>query len=286
MLGSALILFREGLEGALIVAIVLSYLRKLGRRDAMRPVWWGVAAAVVLSVAVGAVLLAVVGGLEGDAEPISEAVIAFLAAGVLTWMIFWMRRQARAIRGELEAKVDAALAVGSVTAMVAVVFFGVAREGLETSLFFLAAAGGEAENGAGPGAALLGGALGLGVAVALGYALYRGSHWLNLRQVFTVSGGLILVFAAGLLASGVAALQELGLGSLWSPVYDVSGIDALGEEAFVGGVLNGLLGWSPDPSIEMIAVWLVYLVGVGSIYLRGLSPLSSRPATANAPAVS
>lgn len=90
------------------------------------------------------------------------------------------------------------------------------------------------------------------------------------------SGGLILVFAAGLLASAVAALQELGLGSVWSPVYDVSGVEALGDEAFLGGVLNGLIGWRPEPSVEMIVVWLAYLVIIGSIYLRGLAH-STRP---------
>lgn len=276
MFGSALILFREGLEGALIVAIVLSYLRRLGRRDAMRPVWFGVAAAAALSLVAGAVLFATVGELEGSAEAFSEAVIGFLAAAVLTWMIFWMRREARAIKGQFELKVDLALTVGSTTAMVGVVFFGVAREGLETSLFFLAAAGGEGaeEVGTSAGAAIVGGLLGLAVAVALGYAFYRGSRWLDLRQVFTVSGGLILIFAAGLLTSAVAALQELGLGSVWSPVYDVSGVESLGDEAFVGGVLNGLIGWSPAPSVEMIMVWLAYLAIVGSIYLRGLAPLA------------
>lgn len=279
MLGAALILFREGLEGALIVAIVLGYLRKLGRRDAMRPVWLGVAAAVALSLVVGVVLFRTIGELEGRAEAVSEALIGLLAAGVLTWMIFWMRREARAIKGALEARVDAALATGSVAAMVGVVFFGVAREGLETSLFFLAAADGEGSSAGGPGAAVIGGVLGLLAAALLGYVFYRGSRWLNLRQVFTVSGGLILVFAAGLLANAVAALQELGLSSAWSPVWDLSGVTALGDEAFLGGVLNGIFGWSPTPSVEMIAVWLVYLVVIGAIYLRGISALPAASRT-------
>lgn len=139
-MGSAfLITLREGLEAALIVAIVLAYLKRLERESDFRTVWAGTGAAVALSLIVGAVLFAAIGELEGRGEEITEGVIAFTAAGVLTWMIFWMARQARYIKGELHAKVDAAVAAGSAVALASIAFVAVLREGLETALFLLSA---------------------------------------------------------------------------------------------------------------------------------------------------
>lgn len=281
MFGSALILFREGLEGSLVVGIVLAYLRSLGRRDRFGPVWMGTAAGIGVSLVAGVMVFVVVGELEGDAEFVVEALIGLSAAAVLTWMVFWMRRQARAIKGELQSKVDAALSEGSVRAMVGVVFFAVVREGLEAALFFLAVGGDERQGGA--LGALAGGALGLALAVGVGYGFYRGARFLDIRRFFAVSGVLILVFAAGLLASAVGALQELGLPSAWSPVFDLGSVKALGDEALLGGILNGLTGWDPAPSIEMIVVWALYLVTVGRFYLRGVRARVDRPA-ATAPA--
>ena len=201
MVGSALILLREGLEAALIVAIVLAYLRKIGQRDRFSAVWMGTAAACGISLGVGVALFLTVGDLRGDARTLTFAVIMAAAAGVLTWMIFWMRRQARALKGELQARVDTALVSGSLGALAGVVFFGVLREGIETVLFFLAAAGQSSTVNS-----LVGGALGLAAALVLAYAFYRGSSWLNLRQFFTVSGALVLLFAAGLLSRSLACL--------------------------------------------------------------------------------
>lgn len=266
MTGSALILLREGLEAALIVAIVLAYLRKLGRRDQFRAVWIGTGIAVLISVAVGAVLFATVGNLEGDAKTLTFALIMLAAACVLTWMVFWMRGQARALKGELHAKVDSALLAGSLAALAAVVFFGVLREGIETVLFFLAAAGNSSAVDS-----LVGGALGLAVAIGIAYAFYRGASWLNLRQFFTISGALVLLVAAGLLSRSLAEFQLLGtIPTFWYPVFDVSSVAALSTETFSGKLLRGLFGWDPAPSIEEIGIWLAYVGVVGTLYFRGL----------------
>lgn len=266
MVGSALILLREGLEAALIVAIVLAYLRRLGRRDRFAAVWLGTGVAAAIAVGLGVVLFVTVGSLEGDARRLVFAVIMTAAAAVLTWMIFWMRAQARAIRGELQERVDVALLAGSVAPLAAVVFFGVLREGIETVLFFLAAAGQSSTP-----ESLVGGGLGLAAALALAYAFYRGASWLDLRQFFTVSGALVLLFAAGLLSRALAELQVLGvLPTLWYPVFDAGAFPLTSTQHLPGELLRGLFGWDPAPSIEELGIWLGYVTVVGALYFRGL----------------
>jgi high-affinity iron transporter len=274
--GSALILLREGLEAALIVAIVLAYLRKLGRRDRFGPVWLGAGAAIAISTALGVVLFLTVGGLEGDTRKALFAAIMASAAGVLTWMVFWMRRQARLLKGELETKVDSALVVGSVAALAAVVFFGVLREGIETVLFFLAAAGQSSTVDS-----LIGGSLGLAAALVLAWGFYSGAKWLDLRQFFLVSGALVLLFAGGLLSRALAEVQLLGvIPTFWFPVFDVQAVALLSGDHFMGQLLRGLFGWDPAPSIEQLVVWLAYVGTVGTVYFRGVrAPLPRRPAT-------
>jgi high-affinity iron transporter len=235
--GSALILLREGLEGALIVAIVLAYLRKLGRRDRFAAIWLGTGAAVAISVGIGVALFLTVGELQGDARKVVFAAIMASAAVVLTWMVFWMRKQARLIKGELEAKVDTALVAGSVVALAAVVFFGVLREGIETVLFFLAAAGQSS----------------------------------TVDSLFMVSGALVLLFAAGLLSRALAEVQILGaIPTFWYPVFDLSSVSFLATDNFAGQMLRGLFGWNPIPSIEEMAVWAAYVTVVGTLYFHGL----------------
>jgi high-affinity iron transporter len=248
------------------VAIVLAYLRKLGRRDGFGPIWLGTAAAASISVGVGATLFLTVGELEGDARRLTFALIMATASGVLTWMIFWMRRQARAIKGDLEAKVDRALVTGSVVALAAVVFVGVLREGIETVLFFLAAAGQTTTVNS-----LVGGSLGLAGALVLAYAFYRGASWLNLRQFFMISGAIVLLFAAGLLSRSLTELQLLGtIPTFWHPVFDVSSLSPLAADHFTGQLLRGLFGWDPAPSIEELGVWAAYIGVIGMLYFRGV----------------
>jgi high-affinity iron transporter len=264
--GSALLLtLREGLEAALIVAIVLAYLKRLDRESDFRSVWMGTGAAIALSVIAGIIVFNVLGGLEGRNEEITEGVIAFTAAGVLTWMIFWMARQARHIKGELQAKVDVAVAAGSGVALASIAFVAVLREGLETALFLLSTGVGSESNGG----QLLGGLIGLSVAAGIGYLVYRGSRRVNLRVFFRYTGILILFFAAGLVAKGVHEFQEVGwIGTLNEHVFDISSITALNPDASTfGEFLKGLFGWSPNPSIEMLAVYFLYLIPVGIAFL-------------------
>ncbi len=262
---SLLITLREGLEAALIVAIVLAYLKRLGRERDFGSVWLGTGAAVAISIAVGAVVFGAVGELEGRAEEITEGVIAFVAAGVLTWMIFWMARQARHIKNQLHAKVDEALIGGSTFALAAIAGVAVLREGLETALFLLSASVG-AESSA---SQLVGGVIGLVVAVAIGYLVYRGSRKVNLRLFFRVTGVLIVLFAAGLLAKGVHEFQEAAVfGTANEHAWDLTEVSVLNpDESTVGEFLGGLFGWSPEPSIEMVLVYLAYLIPVGTAFL-------------------
>jgi high-affinity iron transporter len=264
--GSALLLtLREGLEAALIVAIVLAYLKRLDREKDFKTVWLGTGAAIALSVIAGIIVFNVLGELEGAAEEITEGVIAFTAAGVLTWMIFWMARQARHIKGELHAKVDAAVAAGAGTALAAIAFVAVLREGLETALFLLSTSvGSESSLGA-----LFGGLIGLAVAAGIGYLVYKGSRKVNLRVFFRYTGILILFFAAGLVAKGLHEFQEVAwIGTANEHIYDVSSVSALNPDASTfGEFLKGLFGWSPNPSIEMLIAYFLYLVPVGATFL-------------------
>ena len=199
-------MLREGFEASLIVGIVLAFLDRTGRRDGFWPVWIGAAAAILVSVFVGALLFAIGGELEGRSEAIFEGTAMLFAAGLLTWMVFWMRRQARTIRQELESQVESALAAGSAVGLALVAFIGVLREGVETALFLFGTVEGSNRLVAATSAVI-----GLTAAVVLGYLFYRGASRLNLRWFFTVTSVLLLVFAGWLLAQGLHELSEAGV---------------------------------------------------------------------------
>jgi high-affinity iron transporter len=205
-MGAGVVVLREGFEASLVVGIVLAFLDRTGRRDGFGAVWGGVAAALALSLAVGAALFAAGKELEGSAEMIFEGVVMLAAAGLLTWMIFWMRNRARTLRSEIEGRTRAALDAGSALGLALVVFVGVAREGVETALFLFTAV-----EGSSTAVSLVGAILGGTAAVGLGYLFYRGSHRLNLRWFFTITSGLLLLFAAFLLARGLNELAEAGI---------------------------------------------------------------------------
>ena len=272
-MGGALVTLREGLEAALIVGIVLAYLAKTGNRDRFAAIWAGVAAALAISAITGAALFFTVGELEGRAEELFEGIAMLAAVCVLTWMIFWMRRQAVAIRGELEAKVAAAVATGSALALASVVFFAVLRVGWERALFLFAVT-----EGTSPLATGIGATLGLLVSVALGIALYRGSHRLNLRQFFAFTGTLLIVFAAGLFAQSLAALQEAGVLPEMASLWNANGL--LDEGSTAGKFLTALFGYNGDPSPLEVAAWLLYATGTLAFFLRPLR--ASRPQLAQA----
>lgn len=266
-MGAAFIIaLREGIEAALIVSIILAYLTQLGRRDRAHLVWWGTALAVAVSVAAGGAIFGLGAEFEGTAEQIFEGLVTLAAVGVLTWMIFWMRRQGARIRSELQEKVDTALVTGGL-ALAALAFTAVLREGIETALFIFAAARGTAVASVGIGGQLLGAVLGLAVAVVLGVLLYRGGIRMNLRSFFRVTGAILVVVAAGLLAYAVHELQEAGwLPMLTATAFDVSA--SLPDDAGLGAVLRGLVGYNADPTVLEVAAWAAYLLVVGFLFLR------------------
>ncbi|MFN8124228.1 MAG: FTR1 family protein [Thermoleophilia bacterium] len=205
-MGTGLVLLREGFEASLVVVIVLAFLRRSGRRDVLPVVWAAVGAALAVSFAVGAGLVAVGAELEGRAEAVWEGATMLAAAVLLTWMIFWMRRQSRSIRGEIEGQLQRALDRGSRFGLGLVVFLGVLREGVETALFVFGSF-----QGAHAASATLGAAIGLTAAVVLAWLMYRGGARLPLGTFFAITSGLLLVFAAYLLATGMEELAEGGL---------------------------------------------------------------------------
>ena len=274
-MGAAFVIaLREGIEAALIVSILLAYLKQLGRNDRSKLVWWGTGLAVGLSAALGTAIFALGADFEGTAEQIFEGLVTLTAVGVLTWMIFWMRRQGARIKSDLQHKVDTALVAGGL-ALAALAFFAVLREGVETALFLFAAAEGTAVEGGAVGAQLVGAALGLVLAVVLGFLLYRGGIRMNLRTFFKITGAILIVVAAGLFAYSVHELQEAG----WFPfleahAYDISA--TLPDDAGIGAVLRGLVGFNADPGVLEVLAWATYLVVVGTLYLRPYTSLSSR----------
>jgi high-affinity iron transporter len=263
-----LITLREGIEAALIVSIILAYLNAIDRRDRHGAVWLGAGLAALVSVLAGVILVSTVGALSERSEVAAEAVEgigSLLAVVVLTWMIFWMRRQARFIKGHLEDRVGLALESRSSLALPALAFFVVVREGLETALFLFGTLQEEVVGSVALG--YLGAALGLATAAVLGYLIYRGSLRLNLRTLFKVTGALILVVAAGLLANAIHEFQEIGwIGGEGSKAFDISGI--LDDETGLGAFLRALFGYNADPSVLEFSAWLGYLVVTGFLFFR------------------
>ena len=265
---SFVIALREGIEAALIVSIVLAYLKQLGASDRSRLVWWGTGLAVALSAAVGTAIFIAGAEFEGEAEEVFEGLVTLAAVGVLTWMIFWMRRQGARIKSELQEKVDTALVAGGL-ALAGLAFFAVLREGIETALFLFAAAKGTAVEGTtvAPAAQVTGAVLGLALAVILGVLLYRGGIRMNLRSFFRVTGLILIVVAAGLFAYSLHELQEAG----WLPFLETHAFDlsaTLPDDQGVGAILRGLVGYNADPTWLEVVGWAAYLVVVGGFFLR------------------
>jgi high-affinity iron transporter len=206
-MGSFVIVLREGFEAALMVGLILGVLRKTGQREHVRSVWIGTIAALVSSAVIGAILFAAVGELSGQAEKLYEGTAMLLAAAVVTWMVFWMRKQARTLGGHLRSQVSGALIAGGGVALASVAFVGVAREGLESALFLFASVG-----DSGVVQTVVSGGLGALAAVALGVLFYKGTIRMDLRRFFMVTGVLVIGFAAYLILGGLHEFGEAGGG--------------------------------------------------------------------------
>ncbi len=270
MIPTYFLMLREGLEAALIVGIIAAYLARIGRRDMLPMVAGGVAAAVALSIVVGVVVVATVGRLPVVVQETLEGLAGLAAVAVLTWMLFWMRRQGRALKGELEHGVDAALGAGGAMALVGLAFVAVAREGLETVLFLLAVI---TSSGAGADT-LIGGLLGLATAVGVGWAIFVGGARVNLRQFFTVTGVVLIFVAAGLVAFAVGALGEAGLIVNSGTAYNLNGV--LPDSTPLGNVLRGLFGYRSQPTPLEVVAYLLYLVPVLTLFVVGRPTLRHR----------
>jgi len=204
MLSSLLITLREGLEAALIVGIILAYLARTNNRRGFKHVWLGTGLAVLVSLIAGIVIYFSAGELEGRAEVIFEGIAMLVAAGVLTWMILWMRKQAINIKGHLEAQIKSALQRGSGVGLLTLAFVAVVREGIETVLFLF----GVTRVAESLALSVVGGLIGLAAAILIGYTMYKGTSRLNLRTFFKATSLLLILFAAGLLAHGMHELHE------------------------------------------------------------------------------
>ena len=273
MLSTFIIALREGLEASLIVGILVAYLVKTGRKALLAPLWAGVAVAVLVSLATGAFLTITSTELSPRGEEFFAGTTSFLAVGFVTWMVFWMKRTARHLKGQLEGQMSTAVRAGPL-ALAAAAFFAVVREGLETSLFIYA----NFKTVSSTPSATVGLFLGLGLAIALGYLIYRSSIKINLSKFFNYTGIALVVVAAGVLSYGIHEYQELG----WLPgadffLWDVTSVIA--KESLLGGILAGTIGFDTTMSLLQFVFWAAYLATVLALYLK---PAASKPAPTKA----
>ncbi len=273
MLAPFLIMLREGIEAALLVGIIATYLRQTGRAAWIPTIWIGILLAVALSLFVGAVVLLLGGEFPQKQQELFEAIIGLVAVGVLTWMVFWMRRAARSIRTGLHEDVDRALSGnnGGAWALIGMAFFAVAREGLE-SVFFLLAIFQQSPGPAAPLSALAG----ILLSAVIGFGIYQGGVRINLRHFFHWTGLFILVVAAGLLSGVLRSLHEAGVWNmLQDRAYDLTEILPL--SSLPGTVLSGMFGYHDAPAIGEMLIWALYLVVTLILFFRPQAARTPQP---------
>lgn len=272
MLPSYLLSLREGIEAALIIGIVIGALRKIHRTDLTPALWWGVLSAAAVSI-LAAVLLTFFGlELEGSAEKIYEGATMLLAAGILTWMIFWMSQQARTLKTELEEGVSKAAASTGRRAIFWLAFVAVVREGVELALFLTASifATDVLQTA-------IGAALGLGTAALLGWSIFAAIVRLDLRRFFQATGILLILFAAGLVAHGVHEFNEVNIiPAVVEHVWDANAF--LPAESILGQFMKALFGYNPTPALTEMIAYFGYMLIV-ALALRGGRKKSEATAT-------
>jgi len=270
---------REGVEAALIVAIICSYLARTGNARHFGKIGLGVGAAVAVSLVLGALVYVTVGGLEEPYEQIFEGLTMLVAAGVVTWMLFWMRRQAGAVKGDLQAALERVLTEGTAWGLAVLAFTAVIREGLETALFLVGQATAATDGAAGEAGALavlVGALVGLAIAVAIGYGFYRGSRFLDIRTFFRWTGVLLIFIAAGLLSHAVHEFVEIGWITIGTSLaFDIGAV--LPHDTGIGLFLRAIFGYTSSPEWIVFVTWAVYVVVVLVLYLRPIKPVASEP---------
>lgn len=255
MVPSFVIGLREGVEAALIVGIIASFLRQEGRRDALRPMWLGVAAAVAICLAVGALLELLDEELPQRRQEGLETVVGVAAIGIVSFMIVWMRRHARGLSGQLRERARSALAAGSTAALVAMAFFAVIREGLETVVFLLAVF----QNADEPLTAGAGALLGIACAIAIGFAIYSGGVRIDLARFFRITGFVLVLVAAGLVATTLHTAHEAGwLDAGQGQALNLTWLVVPGS--WTSALLTGMLGWQPQPTHIELVGYLAFLI--------------------------
>lgn len=278
MAANFLIGLREGLEAALIVGILAAYLVRSGQREVLTWLWGGVIAAIAASVVAAVALSLTADGLPERGEQIFAGVMSWTAVALITWMVFWMARNARKLKGQLHAQVDTALAKNR-WALALIAFVAVGREGLETAIFLwtsVRATGGTSVE-------LLGAFLGLAVAALLGVLIYQGSLRVALSKLFTITGVALIVVAAGLTAYGIHEFQEAGLlPGEYALAFDARGV--IDPEGWIGTLLKGTLSLSPAMSWLEVAGWFAYLIPTMVAYVVVLRGRRTQPAPSAAPA--
>lgn len=257
MIAGTLITIREGLEAFLIVGILIGYLTKVNRPHFKVHVWSGTVAALILSALMAIFFQFMAFQFEGTAAELFEAAVALLAVGVLTWMVLWMQRQSRGIKGELEQKADAAISSGQAFALGSLAFVSVLREGVETALFLSALVVTSRDLQLLPGAVL-----GLVIAAGITYLLFRSAIRLDLRSFFIVTGIFLILIAAGLVGHSIMALQEIG----WLPIgtsiaWNLQGV--VSDEGLAGRLLHAFFGYEAAPTLLMVFAYALYVTFFG-----------------------
>ncbi|WP_068279991.1 iron uptake transporter permease EfeU [Aldersonia kunmingensis] len=275
LFGSGLIGVREGLEAGIVVMILVAFLVKTDRRDALKWVWVGVGAAVAMVAAIFVGIHYGTSTVTGLAAEMIAGVASLVAVVIVTGMVLWMRTAARSISGELRAGMEKALGLGPF-AVVSLAFFAVGREGVETALLMV----GYAENTAGSSWPLIGLLIGLAVAAALTVLLYFGAIKIDLARFFKYTGIFLIIVAAGILSYGVRALQIAGwLAGGSTHAFDIS--NSFDASSWYGTVLAGIFNFRPDPTLAQAIAWVTYIAVVLPLFLR---PVKSGPKPAAKPA--
>jgi len=273
MFPSFIVGLREGLEAALIVGIIWAFLRRNGRSHEQAWIWLGVGLAVALCVFVAVGLRIASNELPERQQMMLEAGISIVAVAFVTWMILWMRRHARDLKTSIEASAASALATGSIGALVVMAFLAVLREGFETAVFILA----QFQETDRPLMTGAGAIIGLGVSVMIGVGIARGGMHINLARFFKVTGLLLVLIAAGLLAFAMHEVQELG----WIGGEDVRALNLswlAAEGTLRGALVTGMFGIRAEPSLGEVLVWLAYAIPMSIVVLRPASvPKPPRP---------
>ncbi|MEO7665182.1 MAG: FTR1 family protein [Candidatus Limnocylindrales bacterium] len=277
-----LIGLREGVEAALVIAIVVAYVVRTGNGRHVPKIWLGAGAAAALSLAIGLLIFWTVGSFDAPYEQLFEGTTMLLAAGVVTWMLFWMRRQSMHLKGELQSAVDRVLGEGTAWGLAVLAFTAVIRDGVETALFLAGQATSEADDA---GSVLVGALVGLAAAGAIGWLFYRGSRAIDLRRFFRWTGIALVFIAAGLLSHAVHEFLEVAslsgvtvIGS--QAAYDIT--SAFADDAGIGQFLNAIFGFSARPEVLTLLVHVAYVVSVLTLYLR---PVRRTPTAPRAAAV-